>query len=293
MTDIHEEANLNDLKEYLKKQGIRDDSIIQYACQIKLFLNENPDYLKQKKDDLFTNLLSYLTHKRCYAATYALKHLFNFKKKRKLFKEFKDLHKSKLLMPQRLKIKKDLKLEERKAIFNELRPDIKLILLVQDDCACRIGALVKTRSNKGNKDQPVRVKHVEHLSNGKVAVLLHEKRGRIITAYLSKCAGELLLDYVKGRDREELIFNIHYRTVLTKLHEASKKVLGYRVSTHWFRYSPGIDLYNRTKDPYLIKRLWNHHRWETTMNYLSSRGAGREELVSDDKWNEKKKKKKK
>jgi len=105
------------------------------------------------------------------------------------------------------------------------------------------------------------------LENNKI--LVNGKGNKIRILPLHNNLKEKLAQYIEPMDNEALLFPLEYRYVTQLL-----EIIGNRISIHLYphllRHSFAANLYKRTKNIMLVKKMLGHSKIETTVKYLRS-----------------------
>jgi len=100
-------------------------------------------------------------------------------------------------------------------------------------------------------------------------ILVNGKGNKIRILPLHNNLREKLTKYVELMDNEALLFPLEYR-YLTQLLEIIGNKIGIHLYPHLLRHSFAANLYKRTKNIMLVKKMLGHSKIETTGKYLRS-----------------------
>ena len=139
--------------------------------------------------------------------------------------------------------------------------ELQLIFRIMYDTASRIGGVLSIERRNIEKDD-----------DGMVNVMFVEKRKQHKTSYVSTETGELLFEFIKGMKKKEKVFKKEYKEIYRELSRISKDVLGFHISTHWFRHSRAIHLFQKGHSIFTIQRTLGHKSIDSTRHYLEESG---------------------
>jgi integrase len=240
----------------------------QYESQINKLLNQNPSVATLDDDTLTHYLNSFIVEgQTSYHRYFALRHYLEFLGRDNLIKKLVRLsqHDS--------KIDKRLSFDEIKELISGTDDlQTKLLVMLQYDTACRINALLTLKSDNVKQD-----------SNGEWKVTIDEKGGKSRKAYISKETSDLYLEYIKTKDNVPIyVFNtLNYPLYWGKLRKLSKRILGKDISSHWFRHSRAVHLFERGYSIFEIQRVLGHSSIESTRHYLDASGMDTKKILME------------
>jgi len=146
---------------------------------------------------------------------------------------------------------------------------LKLIIMLQYDTCTRISAVLGIS--------------LEDIIDFKKVVVFEKKVARGRTVSLSKKTQELLKEYVeKNNIKKGKLFKNPYITIYKKQKKLFKDVLGDKgeqVSSHWFRASRAVHLFQHGFDIETIKRQGDWDSADSLLTYLRESGVELEKIM--------------
>jgi len=234
------------------------------------------EQLKNMSDsDLVNTLNKFILRNEKLARRYASLHLLNMLNRDYLKCRIKETE-----QPAREIEKKWLSFDEIKQLVDSAdNTGDKLIIMLQYDTACRISAILNLRYDS-----------IDEQNN--LVTLTEKKTEQSRTVALSKKTRELLDEFVrKNGIAEGRVFRrgYSYRTVWEKQRRLFGKVFSdkkFSISSHWFRASRAVHLFQKGHDIITIKELLGHRSLESTYDYLRMSGITSKELMEreEPKW---------
>ena len=168
----------------------------------------------------------------------------------------------------RKKIAKSLTVDQIKELIDKVdNEDVKLMILIQYESGCRIGSVLNIKKRDVSVD-----------ADGFVKISMLEKGGRIVSRYITKETGSMLLNKIKNIKKNDLVFNINRKDRYHWVWEQLKKIDDI-VTTHWFRHSRIMHLFEKGYDILEIQRITGHKSLEALKAYLLEAGADNKEII--------------
>lgn len=219
-------------------------------------------------DELVDSLNKFILRKKKLARRFASLHLLNMLNKDYLKNRIKRTE-----QPARKVEKKWLGFGEIKQLVDSADElGDKLIIMLQYDTACRISAILGLRYDSIDRE------------NNLIAIT-EKKTEQSRTVALSAKTKELLGELVRKNEiREGKIFGrgYSYRTVWERQRKLFRRVFPdkkFAISSHWFRSSRAVHLFQKGYDIITIKELLGHRSLESTYDYLRMSGITSKELM--------------
>lgn len=176
----------------------------------------------------------------------------------------------------RMRLNKSLSVEEMKDFIKKIEnDDVKLMLMIQYETACRIGSILNMRKRDVSVDP-----------DGFVKIKMLEKGGNITTKYITKNTGDILLSKIEHIKKNDKVFDIKRKDPYHFVYEQMKKADDV-ITTHWFRHSRIMHLFNKGYDILEVQRVTNHKSLEALKSYLVEAGKTSKDIISKEKvdWN--------
>ena len=182
---------------------------------------------------------------------------------------------SKLSSPEKVsrKIKKKfLSFKKiKKLVDNCNDEELSLIMRIQYSSAARISEILETTLDDVDYDG----------DKATITMRIKKKKGRvdIITRYLDELTTQKLKEFIDKRKPTNKIFSLNYYQVWKKEVRLSEKILGLRITPHWFRGSRAVDILRTLKNPIEVKEQLGHSDIRSTEVYLQESGIGSKEII--------------
>lgn len=270
-------------EEYLKSNGLNKKSILQYKSQLRQFLTNNGydigikdsvriDQINMSDDNIIQMCREFcFKNKYIYIRKAVMVHFLKYINKKHLIHDFR--YGTLALNDYKLKNtnRKTIEYSELKKLLDELPEEMSLIIRCQFECSFRISEVLD-------------LIYPDHISvkNGRIMINTKQKGGSGVVGFLSKETSNLFMNYFNNNPKKGKIFNISYSKFERDLVNLSQKILGKKVTTHWFKHQKFDYLANiLKKNPFEIKEALNHKRIETTMKYYRRSGIQEEKIIEE------------
>jgi integrase/recombinase XerD len=261
-----ENINRNDLdvlEIYLTK-ALDEKTVKNYLSALNR-IDVSLDELKQLNDDELVKLLNdNIDMKERWVTKFAYLWLLKYLNKSHLIMNIK-----RFKQPARRVKKKWIAFSEVKKLVDSAKKiEDKLIIMLEYDTACRISAILNISIDDISK-------------NYKTVTVTEEKVKEIRTVALSAKTIEVLKNYIIQKDIKtgSIFTNESYHNVWDRMRRLSIKVLGKDISTHWFRASRAVHLFQAGYDVITVKELLGHKTLDATYRYLQESGISSIKLM--------------
>ncbi len=272
-----------EFKEWLAKRKLRPSSIKTYSSVANMFKSEHIKTNEQAITDFLDR------HKKTYHYLFALKRFIwylNSEEGKEVQINWKEI-KDKLKWKRKIQIKeRELEFEEINLLVENLEYPYNDIVILQWEFGARIREILDMR------------KECLSIDNDSIKAILKTKGGTTRVVYtITKKAKNLLLPHIKQKgflfprslfyDNRKRRNENSLRCIYTKVWRTTKHtamgVLGKDISTHWFRHSRIIYLYNKGFDLRTIQKFTGHSSLDMLMQYLISAGIDAKKLARKEK----------
>jgi len=264
---------IEEISDFVMSYVANKKSAKTYLSNILMFIKENPDFMNYDDKTLRDKIVLFIAKRpRSYTRKFALKILLIYLKKESIYLQ---LPKPKLL-PRKI-LSKQLSFQQIKTLVNSApTKTLKLIMMLRYETAARINALLNLRK-----------RDIVVSENGDVKIILKEKGGYIRTIFLSESTGKFLLDFVKNKKFDDFIFKSKWKSkywwFLYQEQRLARKYLGINISTHWFRHSRIMHLFEAGYDMQEIQRITGHKSLDSLRRYLEESGMSTKEILEKEK----------
>ncbi len=247
------------LMEYLKTKDLAVSTLNKYYKICLWFADhydiENPDSISE-----FMSITD-----RKYSERFAIKHLYAFLKKEKIYKLWAQNNRGKFSLKPRRQTRKHVTREQVRAIIEVLPLPFSLMARLQYEGGLRSGSLFKLMTTDLFKDDA-----------GNNYIVLHEKGREDFVMYLLPETAERLWKYIDDRDKSEpsLFFPTYIQAYNRALRKTSEHIIGTKISSHWIRTSRVIHLLDAGVPFMIVSRVvCRHADPKTTIIYAKSAGV--------------------
>lgn len=253
-----------DFKGYLKSLGLADSSIKKYLQTVTQFTDKydinNPDDLAQ-----------FLSSARRYHARFAVLHFLHFLGMDNIASKFKDNYRRRFRPLPRKTTRKHLTKLQVRSLIAMLDPPYNLTASVQYVTALRLGSLLR-----------ICKKDVYLDDNQDVYVAIIEKGNERFEQYIPEPIGKQLLGYIKYKQDSERVFAFPQQEYNNRLAKASMTLFGFTISSHWLRFSRGLNLLDEGMSMLDVSQnVWRHKSVDTSLHYFKSRGVDNTRLLKE------------
>lgn len=239
-------------KRWLGKQGLAEDTVDKYYRICVKYLMCGYDVKKPE------SIAAFMSGKRVYNYKYALKYLYRWLKKTRVYNDFADKYKGKFKLKGRRKVKKHVSKQRVKEIISFLPRPYDLMARLQYECCLRSKALL------GLKKADVEIE-----DNGDVYINVIEKGNRRFRIYVFPTTARELIQHMDETDGS--LFDIPLSYYNKELNKAGLELVGEKISSHWLRTSRMVHARKDGKGILWIKEnLARHKSVNTTARYLAS-----------------------
>jgi integrase len=281
---LDKERVLTNFKKWMKENtALKQNSITQYALQIKKFLDNFDDVnLKNLRRFLFMRKDKNKQEARIvYHRRFAVKKFLMFLGKEEWIRELDKLKKELRLQDRRYERYIDFK--TFKEMIKGFNSELRLIMMILYDTGMRISPIINLKVRKVREDDKG------------VYIIGREKGGRLVNRYLDIETVKLLKLIIKNKQPNDYVFRkkvgnrwetwweCYYR-LWKELKVESRKFLGdFGISFHWIRTSRAKELYKRYKDLMKVKKFLGHISITTTMRYIEEGEFESAEIIKEEK----------
>tara|TARA_Y100000034_G_scaffold135763_1_gene209005 strand:+ start:1382 stop:2341 length:960 start_codon:yes stop_codon:yes gene_type:complete len=297
----------NNFDTWVKKYKSEDNTAYTYNSGVRKFLDElDKPFYELSDDQLIRRMKNYASElRRSTHRKYSLRWLLEFSGKSNLYNAIRES--IKIHPPPRRQLKKDIDFHLiHKFAKTSKNLNIKNVIMLQYDAASRIGALIK-----------IQLKHLGQDDDGMDYIVLNEKGGNTRTVYMSqttskyvkelsiwakkntksyklKDVGEKLLfqvyydrakinPYTRGLLNDDKLVGKTYRHVYKKLYDEllkeSMKILGFKLTSHWFRHSRIIHLTRKGYSMEDMQKFTGHKDLNALRRYRLEAGIESKEMM--------------
>lgn len=259
-------------REFLETRDLAEQTLDKYY-RIGLWFAERYDVENPASISEFMS-----TTDRRFSEKFALKYLYEFLNKRKIYRQWAAENKGKFQLQPRKHERKHVGAEELHAVISVMPMPYSLMGLMQYNGTLRGGSLFK-----------IMMGDVYTEANGDVFVNIHEKGGESFRLWLMPEIATMVKSLIpKGMDAkvaaETSLFaseKVYLQSYNRALHAASMAILKYSISSHWLRTSRAIHLLQSGVPFVTVSQVaLRHKKVETTMIYAKSAGTDTKELYA-------------
>jgi integrase len=284
---LEKEEIIKNFKKWMKENtALKQNSITQYALQIKKFLDNFDEVnLKNLRKFLFMRKDKNKQEVRIvYHRRFAVKKFLMFLGKEEWIRELDKLKRELRLQDRRYERYIDFK--TFKEMIEGFNAELRLIMMILYDTDMRISPIINLKVRKVREDDKG------------VYIIGREKGGRLVNRYLDIETAKLLKLIIKNKQPNDYVFRrkvgkrwetwweCYYR-LWKELKVESRKFLGdFGISFHWVRTSRAKELYKRYRDLTKVKKFLGHISITTTMRYIEEGEFESAEIIKEEegKW---------
>lgn len=267
----------NEFSEYVRDIGVNTQkNYLTYIRQLPWMSSEE---IKAETDDKIVDTLTALLKSENEVSRGMMRHSF-IKLLLMVNRESLKVRIPKYKRPGRKIGKKFLPFSQIKACVDSTGDlQMKLLIMCQYDVCCRISALL------GLKRANVVVNDKSKLPEMLSIYEVKTKKNRMVV--MSTLTSQLMQEYIKTLECDD-VFNLKYKKVWYEQKKLFRQVLGVQgdvVSSHWFRGSRAVHLFQQGYDIDTVKRYGG---WEgaAVLDYLNMSGVEVSKVMkeSNPKW---------
>lgn len=262
---------LDEFKDYLKEQ-VDEGTRNNYVSIIRQFLSKN-DINNIADDELIKIINSFIKRDKFYLRRFAFLKLLDFLDKPHLHKRLR-----KIEQPARRLRRKSLSFNDIRRLVSSAKDDLdRLIIMLQYDTGARISAILNIELGDIDLDN-------------RLVFITEQKVSQNRTVALSNRTSNLLRDYlVKNSITDGKVFRKTYGAIYYRQKKLFREVFseeGRKISSHWFRSSRAIHLFQRGYSIITVKDFLGHKDMKSTFSYLQESGVESKKLMrkEEPKW---------